>query len=629
MRSEPMQANTRRVARFCLCFLGASLQTSGLFPQEKPFPVFAGELSVIWEVEGSDPYCSFTPPESPEHGFFFNDFSRWWNTATDPAGLVHGDPSTLTWGFIGDGTAIGDGGCGVLGETAPSDLIALLDSIRDPASTGGTDLTQRLWFPVFQQIFTDWGLLNGVNYVYEPNDDGAALVTGGSGVLGTRADLRIGGHSVDGQSGSNILACNYFPPNGDMILDTDNTTFYSGTANNSRGTRNVLAHEHGHGMGINHVCPINQTKLMEPFISTAFDGPQVDDINAANRGYGDRDEFPGQNDTSGTATSLGAIPKSGVPTNRTNLSVDSTTDSDFYSFSASQGSQATVTLTPTGSTYLNGPQNPNGSCTVGTNFDSLAQSDLAVEIRGQSGANVLGSADANGAGFAETITDVALPEGAGTYFVRTSGLNDFNQMYDLSVSLSSSDADLAIAKADSVDPVFTGATLTYTITALNNGPGTATGVTVTETLPAGVPSVSTNGCTEDPNGIPTCTLGSINPGASKSYTATVTVTAGPGTISNTVGVASTSTDPNAVNDSATRATTVVAAPSCANDINLTAADNGASSGYGAKNSITTGGGFAVAASEKVNFTAGSFIAFSDDSTFDGEAIFVIDLSLCP
>ncbi|MCP4204121.1 MAG: matrixin family metalloprotease [bacterium] len=434
MGSQPIRANTRRLARVWLCLLGASLPASSLVSQEKPFPVLQEELSTIWEVEGGDPYCSFTPPEPPENAFFFNDFSRWSNTASDPSGLVHGDPGTLTWGFVADGTAIGNGGCGLAGETGASDLIAFLDAIRDPASTGGTDLTQRLWFPVFEQIFTDWGLLNGVNYVYEPNDDGTTLVTGGAGVLGTRADLRIGGHFVDGQSGSNVLACNYFPNNGDMIIDTSNTSFYSSTSNNSRGTRNVLAHEHGHGMGFNHVCPTNQTKLMEPFISTAFDGPQVDDINAANRGYGDRDEFPGQNDASGTATSLGSVPQTGVPVTRTTLSVDSTTDTDFYSFQVAGGSQVTVTLNPTGSTYLNGPQNPNGSCTAGTNFNSLIQSDLALEVRGKSGANVLGSADANGAGLAETISNLALTEGAGTYFVRTFGLNDFNQMYDLSVS---------------------------------------------------------------------------------------------------------------------------------------------------------------------------------------------------
>jgi len=119
-----------------------------------------------------------------------------------------------------------------------------------------------------------------------------------SGVLGVRGDVRISGHFIDGNSG--VLAYNFFPNFGDMVIDTGDNT-YNNTASNSLILRNILAHEHGHGLGISHVCPVNQTKLMEPFLTTAFDGPQPDDILAGNRGYGDDNEH---NDTPGTATGL-------------------------------------------------------------------------------------------------------------------------------------------------------------------------------------------------------------------------------------------------------------------------------------------------------------------------------------
>ena len=59
-----------------------------------------------------------------------------------------------------------------------------------------------------------------------------------TGVLGTRGDVRIGGHLIDGNS--NVLAYNFFPNHGEMIIDTGDS-FYSGTTNNSRGLRNTTA----------------------------------------------------------------------------------------------------------------------------------------------------------------------------------------------------------------------------------------------------------------------------------------------------------------------------------------------------------------------------------------------------
>jgi len=63
------------------------------------------------------------------------------------------------------------------------------------------------------------------------------------------------------------------------------------------------------------------------------------------------------------------------------------------------------------------------------------------------------------------------------------------------------------------------------VTVHNDGPSDAINVVVTDTLPAGVTFVSTAGCAEDPNGVPTCSLGDIAAGGSDSYTITVTVDA--------------------------------------------------------------------------------------------------------
>ncbi|MBT8132551.1 MAG: DUF11 domain-containing protein, partial [Gammaproteobacteria bacterium] len=73
-------------------------------------------------------------------------------------------------------------------------------------------------------------------------------------------------------------------------------------------------------------------------------------------------------------------------------------------------------------------------------------------------------------------------------------------------------ADLRISIVDSPDPVDTGKLLQYTLTATNNGPLAATGVTVSGTLPAGVGFVSANpsqgSCTESGGSI-SCALGDL------------------------------------------------------------------------------------------------------------------------
>ena len=118
-------------------------------------------------------------------------------------------------------------------------------------------------------------------------------------------------------------------------------------------------------------------------------------------------------------------------------------------------------------------------------------------------------------------------------------------------------SDLSITKADNPDPVIAGQNLTYTITVNNAGPSDATNVVVTDTLPAGVAFVSTTGCTGDPNGVPTCNLGTINAGGNKQYTVTVTVNTGTtGQLTNNVSVISDTADPYNTNNTASQNTTV-------------------------------------------------------------------------
>jgi len=126
-------------------------------------------------------------------------------------------------------------------------------------------------------------------------------------------------------------------------------------------------------------------------------------------------------------------------------------------------------------------------------------------------------------------------------------------------------ADLAVTKTDSPDPVISGNQVTYAIRVTNNGPDEATGVLVSDTLDAGVTLVSATfeqgtPCTSGGSPVVvSCELGTL--AASNTATGTIVVTSpaveGTDTIDNTVSVTADQADPDASNNTAVAQTTVV------------------------------------------------------------------------
>ncbi len=370
-----------------------------------PHPVFAPGTSaeVIASYEDLEDIGGFD-------AFNFSDNGRWSSTVTNGGGLAQGDATTITWSFAQDGSPIS----GYNGEpSAPSNLRAFLGNIYG-TNASSSRAEDQPWFDEFQAVFERWGAVSGVTYVYEANDDGAAIGPSANGVQGVRGDVRISGHYIDGPS--NVLAYNFYPTVGDMILDTGDT-FYNNTSGNSLRLRNTVAHEAGHGLGLGHVTPTNGTKLMEPSITLGFDGPQLDDILAANRGYGDRLEKNGGNNVVATAYNLGtSLSSFTVDT----VSIDDDADLDYYRFTVSSATSLNVNVIPIGSTYSSN----------GTNFNALAQSDLALSVYGTNGTTLIASANITPAGGSESLSNVLLP-GSGTYYVRVTGSANAAQLYKL------------------------------------------------------------------------------------------------------------------------------------------------------------------------------------------------------
>jgi uncharacterized repeat protein (TIGR01451 family) len=105
-------------------------------------------------------------------------------------------------------------------------------------------------------------------------------------------------------------------------------------------------------------------------------------------------------------------------------------------------------------------------------------------------------------------------------------------------------ARLAAGMIHAPDPVFSGNFLSYLITVTNLGPGVATSVVLTDTLPAGAAFSSlavSQGTATNNAGVVTCSLGTLAPGATA--TVTIQVVAGhSGIVVNTATVTTASTD---------------------------------------------------------------------------------------
>jgi uncharacterized repeat protein (TIGR01451 family) len=114
-------------------------------------------------------------------------------------------------------------------------------------------------------------------------------------------------------------------------------------------------------------------------------------------------------------------------------------------------------------------------------------------------------------------------------------------------------ADLAIAKTGP-SGVTAGQNVVYTVTVTNNGPSTATGVTVSDPTPANLTFVSNSGACSNPY---PCSVGTLTNGQTATITSTYSTSPSfAGNVTNTATVSSATTDPNSANDTASKTTNV-------------------------------------------------------------------------
>ena len=132
-------------------------------------------------------------------------------------------------------------------------------------------------------------------------------------------------------------------------------------------------------------------------------------------------------------------------------------------------------------------------------------------------------------------------------------------------------ADLSLLKTVDVSAPKPGQNVTYTLTLSNGGPSDATGVQVTELLPAGltlVTAIPSMGTYDSATGV--WSEGALSNGANATLSIVATVT-GTGSITNSASIsASDQPDPNPNNNTSSVSITVTGAPPCAPPVILSA-----------------------------------------------------------
>ena len=119
--------------------------------------------------------------------------------------------------------------------------------------------------------------------------------------------------------------------------------------------------------------------------------------------------------------------------------------------------------------------------------------------------------------------------------------------------------NLSITQTDTPDPVNVASNINYSLNISSAGPDDATGVTVVDTLPAGVTfqsATATQGSCTEAAGTVTCFLGNLSGGANATVNIVVTAPFVTGTITNTATVSSVEVDPVPGDNTSTENTVV-------------------------------------------------------------------------
>jgi hypothetical protein len=247
-------------------------------------------------------------------------------------------PQLITLSFVPDGTVLGSNGSSYLTSNLFSSLNAKFGSTAK-------------WQNEILRAAQSWAAQTNINFAIV-TDDGSGIGTGPDQQGDpNKGDIRIGGYNFhNGNLGQAELApqTNNYSVAGDIQFNT-------GQALNIGSTYDlytVALHEFGHALGLDHSS--STTAVMYPTYSSAKAGPSSDDV------AGIRSLFSNGNPRSPDAYDNGSTPNSSFAaaanltpqinaTSKTalvtGLDLTTTSDQDYYTFTAPQGTSGTLSVT--------------------------------------------------------------------------------------------------------------------------------------------------------------------------------------------------------------------------------------------------------------------------------------------
>jgi uncharacterized repeat protein (TIGR01451 family) len=433
--------------------------------------------------------------------------------------------------------------------------------------------------------------------------------TGSATVVTPSADIAIA-KTVDNATpnvGSNVTftvsATNNGPDNATGVLVTDllpaGLTFVSATPSQGSYTS-------GTGAWVIGAIANGASKTLQ-VVATVTGSAAV--TNTASRTSEDQSDFNAANDSASAV----------VTGQQADIAVTKTVDNAVPNV----GTNVTFTVTATD----NGP-----SAATGVVVTDLLPAGLAFvsatpsqgSYASGTGAWVVGGLANGGSATLQLVATVTSPGNKTNTATRTAGNQpDPTPGNDAaSASVSGQQADIAVAKTVNNATPNVGTNVTFTVTATNNGPSGATGVVVTDLLPAGLTFVSASPSQGSyASGTGAWTVGALANGASATLQVVATV-ATPGNKTNTVTrTAGDQPDPTAANDSASasvngqQADIAVAktvsnpAPNVGSNVTftVTATDNGPSAATGVvlTDLLPAGLTFVSATPSQGTYTSGS------------------------